>query len=91
MEHIGKSLDGFIRNSKVEKGLDQNKALLIWAEVVGDKIAQNSEAQSIDAGVIIVRTKTPVWRQELQLQKPQIINKINEALTKKIIKDIRFV
>ncbi|MAV69249.1 MAG: hypothetical protein CMG04_00340 [Candidatus Marinimicrobia bacterium] len=91
MEHIGKSLDGFIRNSKIEKGLDQNRALLIWAEVVGHKIAENSEAQSIDAGVIIVRTKTPAWRQELQLQKPQIINKINEALTKKIIKDIRFV
>ena len=91
MEHIGKSLDAFIRNSKIEKGLDQNKALLIWAKVVGDKIAENSEAQSIDGGVIIVRTKTPAWRQELQLQKPQIIKKINEALTKKIIKDIRFV
>tara|TARA_Y100000996_G_scaffold266376_1_gene209599 strand:- start:821 stop:1096 length:276 start_codon:yes stop_codon:yes gene_type:complete len=91
MEHIGKALDGFIKNSKIEKGLEQSKALSIWADVVGDKIAENSDPQSIDAGVLIVRTKTPAWRQELQLQKPQIINKINEALTKKLIKDIRFV
>ena len=56
-----------------------------------NKIAENSEAQSINSGVIIVRAKTPAWRQELQLQKPQIIKKINKALTRKIIKDIRFV
>ena len=91
MEHIGKALGGFIKNSKIEKGLDQNKALLIWADVVGHKIAENSEAQSVNSGIITVRTKTPAWRQELQLQKPQIINKINQALTRKIIKDIRFV
>ena len=49
MEHIGKALDGFIKNSKIEKGLHQNKALSIWADVVGDKIAENSEAQSINS------------------------------------------
>ena len=49
MEHIGKALDGFIKNSKIEKGFDQNKALLIWADVVGDKIAENSEALSINS------------------------------------------
>ena len=54
MEHIGKALDGFIKNSKIEKGLDQNKALLIWADVVGNKIAENSEAQSVNSGVITV-------------------------------------
>jgi len=91
MEHIGKALAGYINNSKIEEGLDQNKALSVWADVVGDKIAENSEAQSINSGVITVRAKTPAWRQELQLQKPQIINKINKALTRKIIKDIRFV
>ena len=65
MEHIGKALDSFIKNSKIEKGLDQNKALLIWADVVGDKIAENSEARSVNSGVITVRAKTPAWRQEL--------------------------
>ena len=91
MEHIRKSLGAFIKNSNIKKGIEQNKALLVWPEVVGEKIAENSEAQSVDSGVILVRTKTPVWRQELQLQKYQIINKINKALTKEIIKDIRFL
>ena len=83
MEHIGKALDGFIKNIKIEKGLDQNKALLIWADVVGDKIAENSEAQSINSGVITVRAKTPAWRQELQLQKTSNNKQDKQSINKK--------
>ena len=91
MEHIGKALSGFIKDSKIEKGLEQNKAVMIWAEVVGKRIAENTEVDSVESGVVLVRVKTPVWRQELQLQKNDIINQLNTALTKKTIKDIRFI
>ncbi len=91
MEHIGKALGGFIKDSKIEKGLEQNKAVMIWGEVVGKRIAENTEVDSVESGVVLVRVKTPVWRQELQLQKNDIINQLNTALTKKTIKDIRFI
>ena len=91
MEHIGKALGEFIKDSKIEKGLEQNKALMIWPEVVGKKIADNTEVSSVESGVVLVKVKTPVWRQELQLQKYDIINQLNKTLTKKTIKDIRFV
>ena len=91
MQHIGKALGGFVKGSKIEKGLEEYKALDLWSEVVGEKIADNTEVESIESGVVLVRVKTPVWRQELQLQKPQIIEKLNQALMKKVIKDIRFI
>ena len=91
MEHIGKALSGFIKDSKIEKGLEQNRAVMIWAEVFGKRIAENTEVDSVESGVVLVRVKTPVWRQELQLQKNDIINQLNKALTKKTIKDIRFI
>ena len=91
MQHIGKALSGFVKGSKIEKGLEQHKALGLWPEVVGKKIADNAEAESVESGVVLVRVKTPVWRQELQLQKPQIIEKLNQALMKKIIMDILFI
>mgnify|MGYP001211034364 FL=1 len=91
MEHIGKALGEFIKDSKIEKGLEQNKATMIWPEVVGKKIADNTEVCSVESGVVLVKVKTPVWRQELQLQKHDIINQLNKTLTKKTIKDIRFV
>jgi len=91
MQHIGKALSGFVKGSKIEKGLEEHKALSVWAEVVGEKIADNTEVESIESGVVLVHVKTPVWRQELQLQKHQIIEKLNQALMKKVIKDIRFI
>ena len=91
MEHIGKALGEFIKDSKIEKGLEQNKATMIWPEVVGKKISDNTEVCSVESGVVLVKVKTPVWRQELQLQKHDIINQLNKTLTKKTIKDIRFI
>ena len=33
MEHIGKALGEFIKDSKIEKGLEQNKAIMIWPDL----------------------------------------------------------
>ena len=91
MQYIGKALKGFIGESKIEKGLEQQRALGCWDKVVGEKIAKNTEVELIESGVITVKTKTPAWRQELQMQKLDIVDRLNKELTKKIIKDIRFV
>jgi len=38
-----------------------------------------------------VRTKNSVWKQELQLQKADIIKSLNKKLIKTMIKDLRFI
>lgn len=91
MQHIGSALKNFIKGSGLEKGLNQQMAIEVWPEIVGKTITKNTEAISIEYGVLKVQTKTPAWRQELQLQKIEIISKLNKKLNKKIIKDIRFI
>ena len=91
MKHIRFSISGFIKNSGFENKIGEQRALGVWGSAVGEKIAQNTEAIGVRGGVISVQTKNATWRQELQLQKQQIIEKINKKLNKKIIKDIRFV
>jgi len=41
--------------------------------------------------VLIVKTGSPAWRQELHMQKKEIINKINKKIGSKAIKEIRFI
>lgn len=91
MQHIGKALKSFIQSSGLEKVLDQQKLIDLWDDVVGEKVCKNAKATSIEHGVLRVETASPVWRQELHLQKKEIINKLNNKLNKKIIKDIRFI
>ena len=91
MQHIGKALQVFIKNSGLEKVLDQQNLIDVWDEVVGEKISKNAKAKSIEYGVLKVETVSPAWRQELHLQKKDIVKKLNEKIQKKIIKDIRFI
>jgi len=80
-----------LKTSGLEKGVAQQSAIDIWAEVVGQSVAKNTEPESVEHGVMIVKTETPTWRQELLFQKKQIIEKLNKKLNKKVIKDIRFI
>ena len=91
MQHIGRAIEKLLRKTGLEKGVAQQNALFVWKEVVGKRVAENTTAEKIDHGVLMVRTTTPTWRQELQLQKTTIIKKLNKKLGKKVIKDVRFV
>ena len=91
MQHIGGALKKLIKSSGLQKGLDQQKAVDFWSVVVGENITKNTEPISVEYGILKIKVKTPAWRQELQLQKTNIINKLNNELGKKTIKDIRFI
>tara|TARA_B100000676_G_C17937971_1_gene764711 strand:- start:8 stop:283 length:276 start_codon:yes stop_codon:yes gene_type:complete len=91
MQHIGGALKKLIKSNNLEKGLEEQKAVDVWEKVVGERINENTEPISIENGVLSVKTSNPSWSQELQLQKPHILKKLNNRLNKKVIKDIRFV
>tara|TARA_B100001996_G_scaffold382370_1_gene374020 strand:- start:426 stop:701 length:276 start_codon:yes stop_codon:yes gene_type:complete len=91
MEHIQKAINGFLKNAGLENGVAQQKAIEVWAETVGEEIARNTNAESIEHGTLMIKTKNPVWRQELLFQKKEIIKKLNQKLKKSIIKEIRFL
>ena len=91
MQHIGGALEKLIKSNNLEKGLEEQKAVDIWEKVVGSRINENTEPLSVESGVLSVKTSSPSWSHELQLQKPQILKKLNNRLNKKVIKDIRFI
>tara|TARA_B100000427_G_C15498388_1_gene590894 strand:+ start:1589 stop:1864 length:276 start_codon:yes stop_codon:yes gene_type:complete len=91
LQHIGGALKNLIKTHGLERQLNQQKAMDVWGEVVGKKIMKNTEPLSVEFGVLTVKTSNSVWRQELQLQKDNIVQSINKKLTKKTIKDVRFI
>ena len=91
MQHIGKALEKLIKSTELGSVLDQQKAMDVWQEIVGEHISKNTETVSIQRGTLKIKVISAVWRQELQLQKKTIIEKLNKKLNKNIIKDIRFL
>ena len=48
MQEIGKAIKGFLKNAGLEKGVNKNTAIHIWPRVVGQKVSENTEAQSVE-------------------------------------------
>lgn len=91
MKHINTALKSLIEKAGFKKQLEQQKVLEMWGQIVGDAIAKNTEAVSVSQGTLVIKAKSAAWRQELQLQKREILESINTGSASKLIKDIRFV
>jgi predicted nucleic acid-binding Zn ribbon protein len=91
MEQLKKAIKKAISESGFEKEIQQENAVSIWGVVVGDVVSKVTDAISVDKGVLVVKTKSATWRQELYMQKKDIIDKINKKIGSTAIKEIRFI
>jgi predicted nucleic acid-binding Zn ribbon protein len=51
-----------------------------WPSVVGETVAQESQAVSERAGVVTIACRSAVWSQELALMAPELADRLNAAL-----------
>lgn len=91
MQSLKQVLNIYLHKTGLAKGVAQNTAISLWPEIVGTAVAENTQAESVEHGVLTIKTSTPTWRQELQFQKNEIISKLNEQIGKNTIKDIKFL
>ena len=90
MKHIAKSLKESLKKAGLYQGVKSIKILELWPKVVGEKIANKTEANYINNGTLFVEVFNSTWRQELQFQKKDIIEKLNKEIKEKIVREIKF-
>ena len=91
MQELKSAINEFLKKAGLERGVSQNKSLLVWKEVVGDKVSQNTVPEKVESGTLYIKTSNPTWRQELVFKKNDIIKKLNNKLGKNTIKEIKFI
>ncbi len=91
MEKLNTSIQKFLENYGLKKGVKQNSAILYWEEVVGHKISKNTEPQSVEHGTLTISVSNPAWRQELVFKKEEIIKQLNKKIGENTIKELRFI
>lgn len=87
---LGLEIQRLVQDIGIEKKLNEYRAVTEWEAIVGEHIARESSAVRISQGVLVVRVRTSTWRNELTLRKKEIMQKINDTLGGKIVKEIRF-
>ena len=91
MQTLKKAIKNAVKESGIDKALKQESAVFLWKEIVGKTVSTATEAKKVENGVLLIKTQSPTWRQELYMQKKEIIKKINRKIGSKAIKEIRFL
>ena len=61
-----------------------------WENMSGKLINKNTEILSFKNGTVIIKASNPIWRNELSLQKQQLLNKLQKQEPALKIKNIIF-
>ena len=89
-QDLGSSIRRLLEDLGIRKRLAEYEAVVQWDSLVGDHIAKAASAVRITKGVLFVRVRNSVWRNELSLRKQEIMNTVNAGLGEEVVKDIRF-
>lgn len=87
---VGVLLQELVNELGIGQTLRQYNVITSWPSIVGEKIAGVTTPQRIENGILFVQVSTAPWRAELAMRRMEILEKVNTAAGKKVIRDIRF-
>jgi len=91
VESIGKVLEQVIADLGVGKKLREQRAVVEWEQIVGEKVAGHSRALKVDGGRLFVEVDSSVWAQELSMMRRRILRQVNTRAGDRVIDNVHFV
>jgi len=89
-EHIGSVINKVLKTCRHESDKELIKVWSLWNSAVGDVIAENTRPAAFKGRLLLVHVVSSTWMHQLQFLKTDIIAKINDALGKDMIGEIKF-
>jgi predicted nucleic acid-binding Zn ribbon protein len=88
--HIGNVIDGVLKSYRAEPDFELSEVWRLWDDTVGETIAQNARPAAFKGKLLIVHVISSTWIHQLQFLKNDLMAKINDALGKPLIQEIKF-
>lgn len=60
-----------------------------WRQVVGDQVADHCTPETFADGVLVVRTDSTAWAQQLKLLGPQLVRRMSEDVGEGVVREVR--
>ena len=87
---IGQIVWNVLRSRGYEKAVKEQMVVQSWGEIVGERIALEAKAVSVENGAVFVHVPSAAWRNELTFLKADLLKKIHDFTGKQVIQDIIF-
>lgn len=88
--HIGNIIKDVIEQYRSEPDLALKNVWQFWDEAVGESIARNARPAAFKGKLLIVHVNSSAWIHQLQFLKEDLISKLNAALGKPLVEEIKF-
>lgn len=85
---IGQAIQAFLKKSRLKSGIQALQIEQVWEKLMGKTIARYTESIQIVNSTLFIRTNVGPLKQELMYQKEKIVERVNEALGEKVIKEV---
>ena len=88
---IGELLADFIHGSELEQPLLERKVIELWPQVLGTTVAQMTGDIEVKNGTLYVHVRSAALKSQLFDIRYDLVNKLNDAVGAKVLKDIRLL
>lgn len=85
---LGDALRKFLNQSRMKGSIQALQIEEVWEQIMGKTVARYTDKIQIHGHTLYVNTAVAPLRQELMYQKDTIIQRVNEALGEKVIKEV---
>ena len=89
-KNIGQIIDDLLKKENLDVALDEHRASALWPQIVGDGINRYTIKRYVNNGVMTVHLSSASLSNELMIKRASLIQRINEALGREIIREIIF-
>jgi hypothetical protein len=85
---LGDAIKKFLDESRIKGGIQALQIEEVWEQIMGKTISKYTDKLKIINDTLFISTQVAPLKQELIFQKEKIIQRVNEALGKKVISKI---
>jgi hypothetical protein len=86
---LGEAIQMFLKkNNRLKTGMQALQIEEVWEKIMGKTVAKYTEKIQIINHKLFISTSIGPLKAELQYQKEKIIERVNEALGEKVIKEV---
>ena len=90
-EAVAGLLEGVLEDLGVAGKVRECQALLAWESVAGPQLARHARPMRVQRGRLQLAVPSAVWRTHLSFSKQQLVERINQRLGRRVIRDLIFV
>ncbi len=78
----------FLKQSRVKSSIQAFQIEEAWEKIMGKTVAKYTEKIHIHGQILYITTTVAPLKNELMYQKEKILERVNEALGEKVIKEV---